>query len=39
MMVDLADRVLIVWDGKSRGTRHTLTYAQKHAKPHILIQA
>ncbi len=39
MMVDLADRVLIVWDGKSRGTRHTITYAQKHAKPHILIQA
>lgn len=39
MMVDIADRVLIVWDGKSSGTRHTLTYAKKRAKPHVLIQA
>lgn len=38
MMVDLADRVLIVWDGKSGGTHHTLAYAQKHTKAHMLIQ-
>lgn len=31
--VDLADAVLIVWDGVSRGTRYTETYARKKGKP------
>lgn len=28
-MVNMADGVLIVWDGKSRGTKHTIDYASK----------
>ena len=38
-MVDMADAVLIIWDGHSEGTRHTLKYAQKKDKPLIFIQA
>ena len=37
-MVDLADAVLIVWDGKSKGTSYTLKYAQKKNKQVLLIQ-
>lgn len=32
MMVELADEVLIIWDGKSRGTKYTVEYAQKKNK-------
>ena len=32
-MVDIADRVLVIWDGKSRGTYATILYAQKIQKP------
>ena len=31
-MVDLADQVLIVWDGVSRGALYTMEYAQKMQK-------
>lgn len=31
-MVDLADAVLVVWDGRSRGSERTITYAQKQGK-------
>ncbi len=31
-MVDLADTVLAIWDGESRGTEYTLKYAQKKNK-------
>ena len=37
-MVDLSDEVLIVWDGKSKGTLHTIKYAKKVRKPITLIQ-
>lgn len=37
-MVTLADRVLIVWDGASKGTQHTIAYVQKLSKDYILIQ-
>lgn len=37
-MVDLADEVLIVWDGISRGTRSTFNYAKKSNKPLTLIE-
>ena len=37
-MVDLADAVLIVWDGKSKGTNYTLKYSQKKNKEVQLIQ-
>ena len=31
-MVDMADTVLIVWDGQSKGTQHTIEYAKKVGK-------
>ena len=31
-MVNICDAVLAVWDGKSKGTRHTLNYARKKEK-------
>ena len=36
-MVELCDVALIVWDGRSRGTKYTLDYAQKMGKKVILI--
>ena len=38
-MVDIADCVLIVWDGESKGTKHTIDYTRKKEKPLILIMA
>ena len=38
MMVDIADHVLVVWDGKSKGTQHTMTYAQRCAKACTVVQ-
>ena len=32
-MVDMADAVLIIWDGYSRGTQYTLNYTKKMNKP------
>ncbi len=31
-MVDIADEVLVIWDGKSNGTRYTINYAKKKNK-------
>lgn len=31
-MVDIADYVLVIWDGVSRGTKHTIEYAKKRNK-------
>lgn len=36
-MVDIADMVIIIWDGKSRGTKFTLDYAEKNGKTVVLI--
>lgn len=36
-MVDICDKVLIIWDGRSRGTHHTIDYAQKVGKPLTII--
>ena len=36
-MVEMADAVLIIWDGCSEGTKHTLKYAKRCNKPLILI--
>ena len=38
-MVDIADRVLIIWDGESRGTRYTMRDAEKKGKPLALVVA
>ena len=37
-MVDMADSVLVIWDGKSRGTKFTIDYAEKVGKRVTLIQ-
>ena len=37
-MVDMADSVLIIWDGFSKGTQYTLEYAKKVNKPITLVQ-
>ena len=37
-IVDCCDVLLAVWDGRSRGTRNTLTYARKVNKPAFLIK-
>lgn len=31
-MIELCDAVLIVWDGMSKGTNYTITYAKKMSK-------
>ena len=36
-MVDLADEILIIWDGISRGTKYTETYAKKQNKKTTVI--
>lgn len=37
-MVDMADAVLVVWDGSSKGAQYTLKYAKKANKPTTLVQ-
>ena len=37
-MVDMADAVLIIWDGKSRGAKYTLEYTKQVNKPIVLVQ-
>ena len=37
VMVALADALIIVWDGVSRGTKYTLEYAKKKGKPVTLV--
>ena len=36
-MVDICDKVLVIWDGVSTGTAYTVNYAKKHGKEIILI--
>ena len=36
-MVEMADRVLIIWDGHSKGTQHTIQYTKKKNKPLTLV--
>lgn len=36
-MVDIADALLVVWDGHSKGTQHTLKYAKRNNKPIIFV--
>ena len=37
-MVDMADEVLVIWDGISKGAYYTFKYAKKMSKPVKLIQ-
>ena len=36
-MVDMADAVLVIWDGVSKGTQFTLKYAEKMGKQTVLV--
>ena len=36
-MVDICDSLIVVWDGKSNGTKHTIEYAQNVGKSIIMI--
>lgn len=31
-MVDMADRILVIWDGRFKGTAYTVKYAQKNGE-------
>ena len=37
IMVDLADNVLVIWDGKSKGAMYTADYAKKKGKDVIVV--
>ncbi len=37
-MVDLADSILIIWDGRSKGTMYTLKYAKSQNKPITVVK-
>ena len=32
-MVDMADEVLVIWDGVSKGSQYTIRYAERTGKP------
>ena len=36
-MLHMADAVLVIWDGASKGTQHTIKYAKKMNRPILLI--
>jgi len=38
IMVDIADAVLVIWDGISKGTQHTVNYAKKKNKKLTVIE-
>lgn len=38
LIVDACDKVLAFWDGKSRGTKFTLDYAESKGKPIKIIR-
>ena len=37
-MVDLADSVLVIWDGRSKGTEYTIKYSKRVGKPLTVIE-
>ena len=37
LIIDDCDKVLAFWDGKSRGTKQTLDYAEKMGKPKKIV--
>ena len=37
-MVDMADAVLVIWDGKSKGTQYTINYSKNKNKPLTIVK-
>ena len=38
MMVDMADSILVIWDGESKGTQYTINYAEKKKKSILIVR-
>lgn len=37
-MVEMADAVLVIWDGVSKGARHTVRYSNKSGKSVVVVR-
>ena len=37
-MVDMADAVLVIWDGVSKGAKHTIQYSNKNKKTVVVVK-
>lgn len=37
-MVEVATAAIVVWDGRSKGTRHTLDLLDHHLTPYVLVR-
>ncbi len=37
-MVEMADAVLVIWDGRSKGAQYTIQYTKKRNKPITIVQ-
>ena len=37
-MVNECDRAIIIWDGESKGTKHTIDLLRKSGKPFVLVE-
>ena len=38
IMVDIADMIIIIWDGSSKGTKFVIDYSKKKNKPMLVIE-
>ncbi len=38
LMVDMADMILVIWDGKSKGSLYTINYANKKNKKLLVVK-
>ena len=38
-MVDMADAVLVIWDGHSKGSQYTIEFAKRKNKPITIVRA
>jgi predicted Rossmann fold nucleotide-binding protein DprA/Smf involved in DNA uptake len=37
-MVDMADAILVIWDGKSKGAEYTMKYTERQNKPLTVVK-
>ena len=37
-MIDMADAVLVIWDGQSKGTQYTIKHAKKMGKKIVVVE-
>lgn len=36
-MVEIADKIIVIWDGVSKGSRYTIEYAKKRKKDVVIV--